>query len=230
MKKQKKKALQQTQRQQQQLQQQQPLAEQLQQQWQADAVAVIESIDLQQQPNKHHQQQQRCSTAILYHQTSPEIARAILATGQMKPGSKGYGGAGIYFAAAPEITATKATKKGVILECEVDLGKVKEIRSAGDWSSRVWHWLYDYDSIKITSISDGAEWVVFDSSRVKAVRLWRPGASVQQLALLLLLAGNAAAVLQCALLAVTHVLQQMHGSLPGCTSSSRPSLRSLGKC
>jgi hypothetical protein len=161
----------------------------------------------------------------------------------MKPGSKGYGGAGIYFAAAPEITTAKATKKGVILECEVDLGKVKDINCSGDWSSRIWHWLYDYDSIKITSISDGTEWVVFDSSRVKAVRLWRPGVGVEQLVLLLVLAGHAAAVLQCALLAVAQVLQQMHSAgvcirmeeacsshtemVPGC---SRPSLRSLGKC
>ncbi|KAF6253449.1 hypothetical protein COO60DRAFT_418890 [Scenedesmus sp. NREL 46B-D3] len=133
----------------------------------------------------------------------------------MKPGLKGYGGAGIYFAAAPATTTAKATKKGVILECEVDLGKVKVISCSGDWSSRIWHWLYDYDSIKITSISDGTEWVVFDSSRVKAVRLWTPGVTAQQLALLLLLAGNAAAVLQCALLAVAQVLQQMIGMVPG---------------
>jgi hypothetical protein len=164
----------------------------------------------------------------------------------MKPGSKGYGGAGIYFAAAPEITTAKATKKGVILECEVDLGKVKDINCSGDWSKKIWHWLYDYDSIKITSISDGTEWVVFDSSRVKAVRLWRPGVGVEQLVLLLVLAGHAAAVLQCALVAVAQVLQQtqqMHSAgvwsrveeacsshlekVPGCGG---PSLRSIGKC
>jgi hypothetical protein len=239
MKKHKRKTLQQEslpQQQQQQPQQQQQLPlqqppalqlqqEQQQQQAQADCEVVVQPLTQQQEQK---QRKQRCRTAILYHQTSPEIARAILATGQMKPGSKGYGGAGIYFAAAPEITATKATKKGVILECEVDLGKVKEICCSGDWSSRVWHWLYDYDSIKITSISDGTEWVVFDSSRIKAVRLWRPGVSAEQVALLLLLlAGNAAAVLQCALLAVAQVLQQMHGRMPGC---GRPSLRSLGKC
>jgi hypothetical protein len=246
--------------QQQQQQQQQPsLLQELLQQWQAaaGAAAATQPEQQQQQPQLWPLYQQQLqlgsgssssSTVVLYHQTSPEIARAILSTGQMKPGSKGYGGAGIYFAAAPEITTAKATKKGVILECEVDLGKVKDINCSGDWSGRLWHWLYDYDSIKITSISDGVEWVVFDSSRVRAVRLWRPGVGVDKLALLLVLAGNAASVLQCALLAVAQVLQvlqQMLGatvldrvdeacgnhaaaeSLPSC---GRPSLRSLGKC
>lgn len=159
----------------------------------------------------------------LYHQTSPEVARAILSTGQMKPGQKGYGGGGIYFAAAPEITSYKATKKGVVLECEVVLGKVKEINSEGNWSSKLWQWLYEYDSIKITSIDDGVEWVVFDSRRVKSIRLWYPGVEAEA-ALLLLLAGNAASLMQSVLLLAMHSLQQLCAVGSG---SSRSSTRSL---
>ncbi len=38
------------------------------------------------------------SVVRLYHQTSPEVAAAILSSGVMKPGCTGYGGAGTHMA------------------------------------------------------------------------------------------------------------------------------------
>lgn len=125
----------------------------------------------------------------------------------MKPGVTGYGGAGIYF--APEIGATccKATKKGVILQCQVDLGRVREIRQQGDWSSRFWRRLYGYDSIKITGLDDGVEHVIFEPARVKHVQLWRPGVEAAEMAAAVL-AQHCTWLVESALLTV---LQALHG-------------------
>lgn len=40
---------------------------------------------------------------VCYHQTSPENAQAILQSGRMKRGPKGFGGRGIYFAEDPQV-------------------------------------------------------------------------------------------------------------------------------
>ena len=46
----------------------------------------------------------------LYHQTDHPTARIILETQEMKPGSRGRAGGGIYFATTPELTGHKAHK------------------------------------------------------------------------------------------------------------------------
>lgn len=125
----------------------------------------------------------------------------------MKPGICGYGGAGIYF--APEIGATccKATRKGVILECQVELGRIREIRKEGDWSGKIWRRLFCYDSIKITSLEDGLEYVIFDPVRVKRVQLWRPGVEAAEVAAAVL-AQHCAWLLQCVVYSVLNTLQE----------------------
>ena len=64
----------------------------------------------------------------LYHQTDLPTAKIIL---EMKPGSRGLAGGGIYFATTPELTGHKAHKKGVILEVTVDLGRIHLPLSTG---------------------------------------------------------------------------------------------------
>lgn len=165
----------------------------------------IGAIDLQQQAAEGLEEaalaaascSSECITTVtLYHQTSPENAQKILSTGIFKPGTTGYGGAGIYF--APEVGATccKATKKGVILECQVEVGRIREITRQGDWSGRFWRRLYCYDSIMITNLDDGVEYVVFDAARVKEVRLWRPGVEAAEMAAAVL-AQHCAWFIQC---------------------------------
>ncbi|KAG2432917.1 hypothetical protein HXX76_008647 [Chlamydomonas incerta] len=111
-------------------------------------------------------------TAILYHQTSPECARKILAPGgHMKPGNNGYAGGGIYFAERPGDTYHKARNTGVVLSCKVDLGRVFVVSMPGPWDSVIGRGWSTHDSVKITSLN-GVEYVVFDHRRVKSVRVW----------------------------------------------------------
>ena len=103
----------------------------------------------------------------LYHQTDLPTAKIILETQEMKPGSRGLAGGGIYFATTPELTGHKAHKKGVILEVTVDLGKIhtlvggdpsitlQKLRSKG------------FDSVCIArAVSSGQEYVVYDPRQV----------------------------------------------------------------
>jgi hypothetical protein len=68
----------------------------------------------------------------------------------------------------PEATYWEARNKGVILSCNVDLGRVREIKLPGNWRGLLWRLLYGYGSIKITSL-DGIEYVVFDPKRVNSI-------------------------------------------------------------
>jgi hypothetical protein len=89
----------------------------------------------------------------------------------MQQGSpSAYAGSGIYFATTPGATDWKASKKGVILSCKVELGRVRVIDAPGNWSPGLWRLLYGYDSIKIASLY-GIEYVVFDPNRVKNIRI-----------------------------------------------------------
>jgi hypothetical protein len=93
----------------------------------------------------------------------------------MVPGKKGFGGGGIYFAEEPAVTHCKAQCKGAILECVVELGRVKRVKSKarlGDYSARFWQWLYGYDSVCLLCMDDGTEYIVYHTKRVKSVRLY----------------------------------------------------------
>ena len=121
-----------------------------------------------------HGRQRRLAT--LYHQTSPEAAWQIITTQEMKPGTGGFAGPGIYFAGYPTATGWKARQIGTILKCKVDLGRVQETRFSWDWSDRTrWFaWLWpNYDTIKVTCLN-GNEFVVYEPRRVKKI-IWHSG-------------------------------------------------------
>ena len=58
----------------------------------------------------------------LVHITDPEAARAIVDSMQMRPGSKGMFGAGIYFAESVKVAGFKALHKGAVIHADVLLG------------------------------------------------------------------------------------------------------------
>ncbi|KAA6403333.1 MAG: putative Serine/Threonine kinase catalytic domain protein, partial [Streblomastix strix] len=71
--------------------------------------------------DQHKQEQERNRKE---KQTSAQAAQAILATG-FRVGAGGIAGGGIYFALNRADTERKAHQKGVILECQVDVGSCK---------------------------------------------------------------------------------------------------------
>ena len=58
---------------------------------------------------------ERGARSFLCHQTCPEMAEIIIATQEMKPGSTGLAGGGIYFAEKAVMTEMKAHRRGSIL-------------------------------------------------------------------------------------------------------------------
>mmetsp|Transcript_10546 Transcript_10546/g.19151 ORF Transcript_10546/g.19151 Transcript_10546/m.19151 type:complete len:247 (-) Transcript_10546:18-758(-) len=110
------------------------------------------------------------TTRLLYHQTSAEVASAILESGNMHCGNRGLAGGGIYFAETPEHTDHKAKKKGAVLECAVRLGRVKRLSAGGD-KSITYESLKEegYDSVCIAR-RNGLEYVVYDSAQVTPMR------------------------------------------------------------
>ena len=109
---------------------------------------------------------------ILYHQTSPQIAQLILSTQQMKPGSQGLAGGGIYFATTKELTGHKALQKGVILEARVQLGRILTLESHGDPSMSLAKLKgKGFDSTCIARpVQSGHEYVVYDPAQVLEIR------------------------------------------------------------
>jgi hypothetical protein len=108
---------------------------------------------------------------ILYHQTDEVSALQIMKDYKMLRGQAGLAGGGIYFAETKHETNAKAHKKGVILECTVAVGKVKEIGPGGDSTITYNSLLKDgYHSVKITGRTSGIEYVVYNWDQVIAIR------------------------------------------------------------
>ena len=112
-------------------------------------------------------------TVKLYHQTDEDSYKKIVAD-RMRPGKDGIAGGGVYFAETPEETAHKAHHKGVMLECKVVLGKVKEIcHRPGDTSIPITFESLTkggHDSVKIVGRTSGVEYVVYNSDQVLSIR------------------------------------------------------------
>eukprot|EP00039_Didymoeca_costata_P000177 m.44472 g.44472 ORF g.44472 m.44472 type:complete len:259 (+) comp10099_c0_seq1:169-945(+) len=107
-------------------------------------------------------------SVVLYHQTSREIANKIIKTQEMKPGTKGLAGGGIYFALTPEDTDGKAHNRGPILKCTVKLGNVKKLGANGD-SGMNFEKLFNGDGGPFDSVfirRDRPERVVYMSDQV----------------------------------------------------------------
>lgn len=71
----------------------------------------------------------------MYHQTSPESAKLILAGG-FRPRKEGWCGGGIYLVESTDATYTKAigpdSHTGFIIEAKVDIGKTLQLSSECD--------------------------------------------------------------------------------------------------
>lgn len=116
-------------------------------------------------------QQKQVNLKILYHQTSPQNAQEIIRQGRMLPGSGGLVGAAVYFATNPSDTNHKAQNKGVILECEVDIGKVKKVPPMGDMTLNGKKVKDEgYDSVMIPR-PGGTEFVVYKPDDIKRIKV-----------------------------------------------------------
>jgi hypothetical protein len=103
----------------------------------------------------------------LYHCTTNANAASIRRSG-FHCGSSGLTGAGIYFAESIDDASRKAQSHGVVLECEVNLGRVKHVSSSGDSSLNLSQLNRDgYDSVCIPR--NGTEYCVYEPSRVQVV-------------------------------------------------------------
>ncbi|OLP92019.1 hypothetical protein AK812_SmicGene26215 [Symbiodinium microadriaticum] len=106
------------------------------------------------------------------------------------PGSDGHCGGAIYFALSPQATKTKAigndSKSGCMIEVKVDVGRVKYegSRCGHKWTKQEFLQT-GYDSIRFDP-GDGDELVIYDSSRVKSMRIipfnnaWRGDLNTQE--------------------------------------------------
>ena len=114
----------------------------------------------------------------LYHQTDKKTADIIMKTQQMKPGSGGLAGGGIYFATTPELTGHKAHRHGVILEATVALGRIHTLEANGDPNMTLQKLQsLGFDSVCIArQVSSGQEYVVYDPTQVLSINWIRENA------------------------------------------------------
>ena len=103
----------------------------------------------------------------LYHCTSRECADSIQRHG-FRCGSQGLAGGGIYFAESVADASRKAQSHGVVLECEVNLGRVMDVGSNGDNSLSLSSVRgRGYDSVRIPR--SGTEYCVYEPFRINIV-------------------------------------------------------------
>jgi hypothetical protein len=123
--------------------------------------------------NRHSRLNSNVKT--LYHATTVEAARNIVATQLMVRGNSGLASSGIYFATNPADTLHKANmptnSHGAILEATVLLGRVKEVPYYGDTSVSFTSLLHEgYDSVLIPR-KNGIEYVVYHNDQIKNIRI-----------------------------------------------------------
>jgi hypothetical protein len=103
----------------------------------------------------------------LYHCTSRSNADSIKRNG-FRCGSSGMTGGGIYFAESISDASRKARENGVVLECNVDLGRVMDVGRDGDNSLSLSSVRgRGYDSVRIPR--SGTEYCVYEPHRVRVV-------------------------------------------------------------
>jgi ubiquitin len=104
----------------------------------------------------------------LYHCTSRSNAASIKSSG-FRCGSGGLTGGGIYFAESISDASRKARQNGVVLECEVNLGRVMDVGFNGNDSLSLSSVRQQgYDSVRIPR--NGTEYCVYEPHRVTFVR------------------------------------------------------------
>jgi len=103
----------------------------------------------------------------LYHCTSRSNAASIKSNG-FRCGSGGMTGGGIYFAESISDASRKARQNGVVLECEVNLGRVMDVGSNGNDSLSLSSVRQQgYDSVRIPR--NGTEYCVYEPHRVRVL-------------------------------------------------------------
>jgi hypothetical protein len=103
----------------------------------------------------------------LFHCTSKANARKIMAEG-FRCGYSGLVGGGIYFAESVHHASRKAHEHGVVLVCDVDLGRVMTVGFNGDPNLRISRLkAVGYDSVRIPR--NGTEYCVYEPHRVRVV-------------------------------------------------------------
>jgi hypothetical protein len=86
---------------------------------------------------------------------------------QFQCGSSGLTGGGIYFAESIDDASRKARCEGVVLDCEVNLGRVKHVSSSGDNSLKL---------SQLNRVGEGYDFVsiprfcVYEPSRCRVVQ------------------------------------------------------------
>ena len=109
-------------------------------------------------------------TRTLYHQTDAGSGAEIMRTGQMKRGSAGLAGGGIYFASCKSATDGKAQRLGTYLEATVKLGRVKRVGASGDNSLSFQRLQQEgFDSVEVDR-PGGAEYVVYNHDQVTGIQ------------------------------------------------------------
>lgn len=113
---------------------------------------------------------------VLYHQTDNKAADKIIDSQIMIRGPAGLFGAGIYFAATAKETTLKAHKQGVILQCVVYLGKVKEVQAPDPQMTFSTLLKQKYDSLVGKNgnsfLHSGDEYVEYNKDQVLSIKLY----------------------------------------------------------
>lgn len=88
------------------------------------------SLDVEQQEERA-ERLQNGETKTVFHQTTPEACKGIMANG-FHAGAYGIAGPGMYFAEKASHTAHKAEHFGCMIEAQIKLGHTKELTFSGD--------------------------------------------------------------------------------------------------
>lgn len=105
----------------------------------------------------------------LFHCTSAENAASIARNG-FRCGSSGLAGGGIYLAETEEDAKRKAHQHGVVIKCEVDLGKVHKLGFDGDESLCLSR-LKRMGCNSVSIARKGTEYCVYEPQRVAVVEV-----------------------------------------------------------
>ncbi len=116
----------------------------------------------------------------LYHQTTPQAGKSILATG-FHPGQSGICGGAIYFTGSPKDTDAKTVGgRGFIIEAVVDMGRMKEMDAWCD-PSMTGEKLkaMGYDSMTLDRghvrecilVAHCREYIIYDASQIKSIKV-----------------------------------------------------------
>jgi hypothetical protein len=149
------------------------------------SIAGLDGVSIQIEQGAHEERQQRLlsgATMTLYHQTTVEFGKSILATG-FRRGEPGLAGSGIYFAEAASDTAHKAHNHGFMVVARVQLGRTLHLQSGSGESSMSGEklLLQGYDSLTIPR--RGREWVIYFPDQVvhtSGFRCTRDGTALEE--------------------------------------------------